>query len=302
MDRKYKATTEERLDKVLETLIEKSRSYIQTLIKEGYVSVNGTITTKPSTKLRKGDVIEVKEKLETPITVEKEDKPLNILYEDQYLIVIDKEANLTVHPAGKNTTGTLVNRLLSHTENLSQLGGITRQGIVHRLDKDTSGVMLVAKDDETHKKLSEMFKNHEIKRKYISLVKGNFKEKRGTIDIGIKRIENSTKMKVSALGKPAITHYKVLETIGPYTLLQVELETGRTHQIRVHMAYIGHPVVGDPLYGKKDKNIPLERQFLHSYEIRFNHPIIGKDMRFVSMLPRDLRAFLKELREKWKKK
>ena len=302
MNGEYKATTEERLDKVLEVLTEKSRSYIQTLIKEGYVAVKGKTTIKPSTKLHKGDTIEVKEKLEIPTTVEKEDKPLNIIYEDQYVIVIDKEANLTVHPASKNTSGTLVNRLLAHTEDLSRVGGITRRGIVHRLDKDTSGIMLVAKDDETHKKLSEMFKNHEIKRKYISLVKGNFKEKRGTIDIGIKRIENSTKMKVSPLGKPAITHYKVLETIGPFTLLQVELETGRTHQIRVHMAYIGHPVVGDPLYGKKDKDIPLERQFLHSYEIHFNHPIIGKDMRFISMLPIDLRALLKELREKWKKK
>lgn len=303
MESKFVALHTGRLDKIVEEKFpEFSRSYIQKLIKEGYVSVNGKTVEKPSHKVKENDLVEVREKPEEVLAVEKEDKPLKIVYEDKYLLVIDKEAGLTVHPVGKKTSGTLVNRLLYHVEDLSQIGGVIRPGIVHRLDKDTSGLMVVAKEDSAHRALSEMLKKHEIKRRYICLVKGNFKERVGTINLPIKREQGTTRMRITVMGKEAITHFKVLETIGPYTLLQVELETGRTHQIRVHMAHIGHPLVGDTVYGKKDKNVELERQFLHSYEISFIHPIIGKKIRFVSELPTDLKEVLFKLREKWKKK
>jgi len=302
MENRFEAKENSRLDKAIESNTSFSRSYIQKLIKEGYVSVNDKIVLKPSFKVKVGDSIVVKEKEKEFLKIEKEDKPLNIVYEDPYLLVVNKEANLTVHPVGSKTTDTLVNRLLYHVKDLSTIGGVVRPGIVHRLDRDTSGLMLVAKEDTTHRLLSEMLKKHEIKRKYICLVKGNFKERFGTINLPIKREQGTTKMRISVLGRPAITHYRVLETIGPYTLLAVELETGRTHQIRVHMAHIGHPLVGDNLYGKLDKAIPLNRQFLHSYEISFNHPIINKKLRFVSMLPTELKSVLEELRKKWKKK
>ena len=303
MDNKIVASTSDRLDKVLENALpQMSRSYIQKLIKEGFVSVNGNVIEKPSHKVKEGDSIKVREKPPEVLNVEKEDKPLKVVYEDKYLLIIDKEAGVTVHPVGKKTTGTLVNRLLYHVEELSQIGGVIRPGIVHRLDRDTSGLMVVAKEDTAHRALSEMLKKHEIKRRYICLVKGTFKERTGTINLPLKREQGTTKMRVSVMGKEAITHFKVLEAIGPYTLLQVELETGRTHQIRVHMAHIGHPLVGDTVYGKRDKNINLERQFLHSYEISFIHPIIGKELRFVSQLPNDLKEVLFDIREKWKKK
>ncbi|BAL81341.1 RluA family pseudouridine synthase [Caldisericum exile] len=303
MENKFVVERTDRLDKVIEDKLPNlSRSYIQKLIKEGYVLVNGSIVEKPSHKVKVNDIVEVKEKEAEVLQVEKEDKPIKIVYEDEYLLIIDKEAGLTVHPVGSKTTNTLVNRLLYHIEDLSQIGGIIRPGIVHRLDRDTSGLMVVAKNDTAHRALSEMLKRHEIKRKYICLVKGNFKEKVGIINLPLKREQGTTRMRVSVMGKEAITHFKVLESIGPYTLLQVELETGRTHQIRVHMAHIGHPLVGDTIYGKRDKNINLERQFLHSYEISFKHPIIDKELRLVSELPCDLKKVLWELREKWKKK
>ncbi|MFU2158489.1 RluA family pseudouridine synthase [Caldisericum sp. AR60] len=303
MENKFIADATGRLDKIIENKLKNlSRSYIQKLIKEGFVLVNGKVIEKPSHKIKANDLIVVKEKKPEKLEVGKEDKPIKIVYEDEYLLVIDKEAGLTVHPVGRKTTNTLVNRLLYHVEDLSQIGGVIRPGIVHRLDRDTSGLMVVAKTDTAHRTLSEMLKRHEIKRRYICLVKGNFKETFGTINLPLKREQGTTKMRVSIMGKEAITHFKVLETIGPYTLLQIELETGRTHQIRVHMAHIGHPLIGDTLYGKKDKNIDLERQFLHSYEISFKHPIINKELRFTSELPEDLKETLWELRKKWKKK
>lgn len=302
MENRFKVEEAGRLDKVVESKLEYSRNYLQTLIKEGFVSVNGKQVLKPSFKVKPGDEIVIKEKEKEAPEITYENKDLKIVYEDQYLVIIDKEAHLTVHPVGSKTKDTLVNRLLYHIKDLSTIGGTLRPGIVHRLDRDTSGLMIVAKEDTTHKLLSDMLKNHEIEKKYICLVKGNLKEKWGTINLPIKRIPGTTKMKISVYGRSAITHYKLIETIGPYSLLSVKIETGRTHQIRVHMAHIGHPIVGDTLYGKADKNIKIDRQFLHSYEISFKHPIINKNMRFFSMLPKELKVVLDDLRMKWKKK
>lgn len=302
MENRFKVEEAGRLDKVVESKLEYSRNYLQTLIKEGFVFVNGKKVLKPSFKVKPRDEIIIKEKEKESPEITYENKDLKIVYEDQYLVIIDKEAHLTVHPVGSKTKDTLVNRLLYHVKDLSTIGGTSRPGIVHRLDKDTSGLMIVAKDDTTHKLLSDMLKNHEIEKKYICLVKGNLKEKCGTINLPIKRIPGTTKMKISIYGRSAITHYKLIETIGPYSLLSVKIETGRTHQIRVHMAHIGHPIVGDTLYGKADKNIKIDRQFLHSYEISFKHPIINKNMRFCSALPGELKVVLDDLRMKWKKK
>ena len=271
------------------------------MIQQGIVKVNGKVVEQ-SYKLKIGETVEVGEFIAKETKLKKEDKPLKILYEDKYLLVVDKEAGVTVHPVGSKNTNTLVNRLLFHIKDLSAISGTIRPGIVHRLDKDTSGVLIVAKEDKAHLKLSEMLKKHDIDRRYIALVKGKLDVRQGKIDIPIDRIKGETKMKVSPMGRRAITHFKVLEEIGPYTLVAVRLETGRTHQIRVHFSYLGHPVVGDPLYGGRDRDVKLNRQFLHAYEISFIHPIINKRITVYSHLPDDLMEVLKELREKWKKK
>jgi len=300
MEKTFKADSKIRLDSFLKEKTGKSRSSLQRLIKEGYTKVNGK-EVKPSYVLNKGDIVYYSEKKPVELKIKKEEKPLKIVYEDENLLIIDKEAGLIVHPVGSKTTSTLVNRLLFNVKDLSGIGGVIRPGIVHRLDRDTSGLMVVAKNDVTHIKLSEMLKEHLIKRKYIALVRGIIHEKRGTINIPIKKKLGETKMKVSILGKEAITHFKTLEIIGNYTLVQIQLETGRTHQIRVHFAHLGHPLIGDYVYGGKEREIKLSRQFLHSYEISFTHPIIGRQIRAVSELPEDLKETLKKIREKWKR-
>lgn len=300
MEKLFKVDHQERLDIFLTDKTKKSRSHIQKLIKEGNITVNEK-NVKPSHLLKIGDLVLMEEPEPQKLNLKSENKPLKIVYEDKFLAIIDKEAGLTVHPAGNKIDDTLVNRLLFHIKDLSNIGGILRPGIVHRLDKNTSGLMVVAKNEESHIKLSEMLKEHKIKRKYITLIKGKIKEKTGTIDLPIKRKKGETKMKISVFGKRAITHYKKLEEIGIFTLLEIKLETGRTHQIRTHFSYIGHPIVGDQVYGGKVKEVPLDRQFLHSYEISFKHPIIGKEIKAYSMLPNDLLKTLKILRKKWKK-
>jgi 23S rRNA pseudouridine1911/1915/1917 synthase len=300
MEKTFKVDIQERLDVFITIKTQKSRSYIQKLIKNGNVTVNDKVV-KSSYLLKIGDNVLVREPEPEKLLIKGENKPLKIVYEDQFLVVIDKIAGLTVHPVGNRIEDTLVNRLLFHIKDLSSIGGVMRPGIVHRLDKDTSGLMVVAKNEEAHLKLSEMLKEHSIKRKYIALVKGRLKEKTGTVDLPIKRKNGETKMKISISGKRAITHYKKIEEIGPFTLIKVELETGRTHQIRAHFSYIGHPIVGDPVYGGKEKEVPLKRQFLHSYEISFKHPIIDKEIKEYSMLPNDLLKTLEILRKKWKK-
>lgn len=301
MEKTFRVEKSMRLDIFLANKTSKSRSYIKKLIKEGKVSIKNIIVVKPSFILENGDFIKIQELEPKKLHLQSENKPLEIVYEDDYLLIINKEAGLTVHPVGNKIEGTLVNRLLFHIKNLSNIGGVLRPGIVHRLDKDTSGLMVVAKTEEAHIKLSEMLKEHKIKRKYLALVKGKIKEKNGTINLPIKRKSGETKMTISAFGRRAVTHYKKLDEIGPFTLLEIRLETGRTHQIRTHLSYIGHPIVGDLVYGGKTKELPLKRQFLHSYEISFNHPIIEKEIKAFSMLTFDLLNTLHILREKWKK-
>jgi len=300
MEKLFKVDRQERLDIFLVDKTKKSRNYIQKLVRDRNITVNKK-TVKPSYFLKIGDLILMEEPEPQKLLLESENKPLKIVYEDRFLAIIDKEAGVTVHPAGNKINETLVNRLLFHIKDLSSIGGILRPGIVHRLDKDTSGLMVVAKNEESHIKLSEMLKEHKIKRKYLTLIKGKINEKTGTIDLPIKRKKGQAKMTISISGRRAITHYKKLEEIGPLTLLMVELETGRTHQIRAHFSYIGHSIVGDPIYGGKIKEVLLKRQFLHSYEISFKHPIIGKEIKAYSMLPDDLLKTLEILRKKWKK-
>jgi len=298
-----RASKRERIDIFLSEKLEYTRSYLQRLIKEGYITVNGE-TVKSSYVLKKNDLIKIEEKPPVKLNLLKENKPLKIIYQDEYLAVVDKEAGIIVHPVGGKRENTLVNRLLFHLSDISEIGGVIRPGIVHRLDKDTSGLLVVAKTNEAHLKLSELLKTHRIERKYIALLKGHLDNRKGTINLPIDRKGGGEiKMQVSPFGRRAITHYRVIEEIGPYTLVSVKLETGRTHQIRVHFAYIGHPVAQDHLYGGKvSEDITLSRQFLHAYEISFIHPIIGKRIIVYSMLPDDLQEALRELRDKWKKK
>ncbi len=303
MEKILTADKKERLDKFLSENLSYTRSFIQKIIKKGVVKVNGSPVLKPSFKLNTGDKVQVGEIKNEPLHIKKENKPLKILYEDKYLLVVDKPAGLTVHPVGSKNTDTLVNRLLFHAKDLSGIGGVIRPGIVHRLDRDTSGVLIVAKNDEAHQKLSEMLKRHDINRRYLALVKGVPDPETGTIDLPIARKPGTTRMFVSPSGRRAITHYRVVERMSSaFSLVMLKLETGRTHQIRVHLSYIGHPVVGDSVYGGKVKEPQINRHFLHAYEISFIHPIIGTRITVYSMLPKELKETLNTVRRLWKKK
>ena len=265
-----------------------SRSFYKRLIDDGKVIVNGVIITKAGTKLVSGDVVEA----DIPAPVEDEsfiaqDIPLDIVYEDSDLLVINKPQGMVVHPACGHTEGTLVNALLAHCkDDLSDINGVVRPGIVHRIDKDTSGLMLACKNNFTHLKLADMLSRHEIVREYRALVYGFVKEDKGMIDAPIGRSSNDRrKMAVNKDGKPAVTHFEVIERLGDITDIKLILETGRTHQIRVHMSYIGHPVVGDPVYASRRKSYGLSGQALHSKAITFVHPRTGETMHFECDLP-----------------
>ena len=265
-----------------------SRSFYKRLIDEGKFSVNGTVITKAGTKLSAGDVV----KADIPAPVEDgsfvaQDIPLDIVYEDSDLLVINKPQGMVVHPAAGHSEGTLVNALLAHCkDDLSDINGVLRPGIVHRIDKDTSGLMLACKNNFTHLKLADMLSRHEIVREYRALVYGFVKEDKGMIDAPIGRASTDRrKMAVVKEGKPAVTHFEVLERYGEISDLKLILETGRTHQIRVHMSYIGHPVVGDPVYASRRKNYGLSGQALHSKAITFVHPRTGETMHFECDLP-----------------
>ena len=265
-----------------------ARSFYKKLIDDGKVTVNGKAVTKAGTKLAAGDVVEA----DIPAPVDDEtfvaqDIPLDIVYEDSDLLVINKPQGMVVHPAAGHREGTLVNALLAHCKDeLSDINGVVRPGIVHRIDKDTSGLMLACKNNFTHLKLADMLSRHEIVREYRALVYGFVKEDKGMVDAPIGRSANDRrKMAVNKDGKHAITHFEVLERFGEITDLKLVLETGRTHQIRVHMAYIGHPVVGDPVYAPRRKNYGLSGQALHSQAITFVHPRTGETMHFECDLP-----------------
>lgn len=281
-----------RIDKYLSEKLDLSRSKIQKLIDNKKVIVNNK-TVSANYKIKMGDLIEVNDDLNYEINIEKENIPLDIVYEDDYLLIVNKESGMVTHPAPGHYTKTLVNALL-YKFDISSTTDI-RPGIVHRLDKDTSGLMVVAKNEKTHEKLSEMIKNKEVKRHYIALVEGVIQHETGTIDAPIGRDQyDRQKMAVTDInGKDSITHFKVLKRYKDKTLVECILETGRTHQIRVHMKYINHPVVNDPIYNKKKSDD--FGQMLHSKSIEFIHPITKKEIYFEVEPPKEFMEKLKQL-------
>lgn len=275
-----------RLDVFLSRYFEdKSRSYLQNLIEEGNVKVNEKLK-KSNYKLKCGEKVDILIPEPVSLNVEPEDIPLDIAYEDNDVIVVNKPQGMVVHPAAGVYNGTLVNALLSHCKDLSGINGVARPGIVHRIDKDTSGILVIAKNDNAHNKLAEQFKDHSMTRSYIALVEGILKKDEGIIDAPLGRhpVER-IKIAVVKDGRRAVTHYRVLERFNNNTLVECVLETGRTHQIRVHMAYIGHPLVGDPVYGYKKQRFNLKGQMLHAKKLGFIHPSTGEYVEFQSDLP-----------------
>lgn len=295
-----------RLDLVLSAALEDySRSFVQKMFENGCVSVNGEVCLTKKHKAAAGDKVEVRVPQPEKLEVTPEDIPLDIVYEDDQLLVVNKPAGMVVHPAPGNYSGTLVNALMYHCgDDLSSINGVIRPGIVHRIDKDTSGLLMVAKTDRAHSSLSQQLAEHSITRRYKAIVYSNIKEDEGTIDKPIGRSPgNRLKNAVILPGKPgsagarsAVTHYRVLERFGGFTLIEAVLETGRTHQIRVHMSYIKHPLLGDELYGPAKNKVGAKRQMLHAGVLGFVHPINGKYMEFTCPLPEDYEEVLRRLR------
>jgi 23S rRNA pseudouridine1911/1915/1917 synthase len=283
-----------RLDKYVgERCPELSRTHAQQLIQDGFITVNGK-TVKPSLKLNIGDKVAIVIPPEPPPHLEPENIPLKIVYEDADLLVVDKPAGLPVHPAPGHPSHTLINAILNYLPALGADADSLRPGIVHRLDKDTSGLLLVAKNRLAQANLSQQFKNRTVKKTYITLVRGKLTPERGTIEAAIGRDpSHRQRMAVVAKGREARTEYRVIRYIGGYSLLEIKPETGRTHQIRVHLAAIGFPVVGDATYGLKFPRLP--RQFLHANKIAFRLPSTGAFVEFESPLPPDLEKILKEI-------
>lgn len=287
-----------RLDLYLsQELDEISRTYIQNLIKEGRILVNGMIK-KPKYLVKEGDNIIVELPKPKKLEVLAEKLPLDIVYEDEDLLLVNKEQGMVVHPAPGNYSGTLVNALMYWVDNLSSINGIIRPGIVHRLDKDTSGLLLVAKNDYSHRFLSEQFKERTIKREYIALVKGQFKDLEGIINAPIGRNPNDRKkmMVTEKNSREAITKYKLLESFSNYSLVELELMTGRTHQIRVHLSYLNRPIIGDPLYGDKKLQFNLSGQLLHAKRLGFIHPRSKEYMEFTSEMPERFKDFINKIK------
>ena len=276
---------------------ETTRSSAQRQIEQGNVVVNGKKITKVSYKIAKGDNITVEEQEPVEIELKAQDIPVDIIYEDKDIIVVNKPKGMVVHPANGNPDGTLVNAIMAICKgSLSGIGGEIRPGIVHRLDKDTSGLLIVAKNDIAHVNMSEQIKRHEVKKTYIALVRGIVKENEATIDMPIGRSNSDRKkMAVTKNGKNAVTHIKVLKRYDKYTLLEINIETGRTHQIRVHLAHIGYPVIGDYIYSNGKNEFGIVGQCLHAKSLEFKHPITGKDMKLEAPLPEYFEKVLNEL-------
>ena len=292
----------ERIDKgVAEFFGDLTRSYVKKLTDEGNILINGK-KAKASSKLLCGDRVEINLPDPEPVGAEAQDIPLDIVYEDDSLLVINKPRGMVVHPAAGNYDGTLVNALLAHCgSSLSTINGVIRPGIVHRLDKDTTGLLVAAKGDAAHLALSEQLKTRTLKRRYFALVHSNIKEDGGTVDKNLKRSPSDRKkiaVCTAGEGRSAVTHYSVLERFGRYTYINCDLDTGRTHQIRVHMRWLGHPIVGDKTYGVKNEEFNLVGQLLHAGKIGFIHPKSREYMEFTVPLPEDFEKVLTVLRNK----
>ena len=287
-----------RLDTCIASQTELSRSRAAQLIQGGAVSIDGKIAEKSKQIVQPGQKITIDIPPAADTGVLPEELPLTILYEDNDLLVIDKPQGMVVHPAPGHSSGTLVNALMYHVDDLSGIGGELRPGIVHRIDKMTSGLLVVAKNDPAHNDLSEQFSTHKAHREYLALVEGNIREDSGTVDAPIGRHpKDRKKMAIvkDGTGRNAVTHWRVLYRFGTRTLIKCILETGRTHQIRVHMAYIHHPVTGDTVYGSSGSALGLDGQSLHGYALRFRHPSSGEECAFCSRLPDYFLNALKKL-------
>lgn len=284
-----------RLDKALADLTELSRAQANESIKAGEVLVNGK-AVKAKYAVKEGDVISYQVPEEEVLEYVAEDIPLDIVYEDEDVAVVNKPQGMVVHPSAGHSTGTLVNALMYHIKDLSSINGVVRPGIVHRIDKDTSGLLMIAKNDKAHNALASELKDQKSLRKYLAIVHGNLPNDRGIIEAPIGRSDKDRKKQaVTAKGKPALTRFHVLERFGDYTLVELTLETGRTHQIRVHMAYIGHPVAGDPAYGPR-KTLKGNGQFLHAQTLGFTHPRTGELVQFTAEAPAIFQETLEQLR------
>lgn len=286
----------QRIDKYLSINIEgKSRSFIQGLIDEKKVMANDKII-KSNYKLKNKDLITVEMPDPVELNVEPEKMDLDIVYEDEDVIVVNKAKGVVVHPAPGNYTGTLVNGILYYCSDLSGINGVIRPGIVHRIDKDTSGLLVIAKNDKAHINLSEQIKNRQVNKIYVALVKGIISENEATINMPIGRsTKDRKKMAVDKNGKEAVTHFKVIKRYNKYTYIKVKIDTGRTHQIRVHMSNIGYPIVGDIVYSNGKNDFGIEGQMLHAKELEFKHPITGKLMHFEAPLPKYFEEILSKL-------
>lgn len=286
----------QRADVGLALLLDITRSNMQRLLEDGR-AVKGAKVLKANYKLRAGDEIVVTLPEPQPLDAQPENIPLDIIYEDEDVIVVNKARGMVVHPAAGNYSGTLVNALLYHCKNLSGINGVIRPGIVHRLDKDTSGIMICAKNDEAHLSLSQQIQAKTARRTYLAVVRGNIKTDSGTIETQIARdkVDRKKMAVVKENGREAITDYEVVERFGKYTLVRCKLRTGRTHQIRVHMEYLGYPLVGDPKYSPMKTPFAIKGQALHSQTLEFTHPRTGERMRFEAPLPEDMQKIITRL-------
>ncbi|MCM3126281.1 RluA family pseudouridine synthase [Paenibacillus sp. MER 78] len=289
----------ERIDKyIADSMDDVSRSQVQIWIGDGHVTVNGN-QVKSNYKLAAGDKIELVVPEVAAVEILPENIPLEVVYEDSSVIVVNKPRGLVVHPAPGHASGTLVNALMYHCHDLSGINGELRPGIVHRIDKDTSGLLMAAKNDKAHASLAAQLKDHSVNRRYIALVHGHVQHDQGTIDAPIGRDAHDRKMftVTERNSKHAVTHFSVMERLGDHTLLELKLETGRTHQIRVHMKFIGHPLVGDPMYGRS-KGVKMNGQALHAATLGFVHPDSGETLEFNAPLPQDMEDVLASLRSR----
>ena len=289
-----------RLDVYIKDNTSFSRTYIDSLIKEGLVKVNEILVVKSSYKTKLNDVIDITEKEVVKLDLNPQNLPLDIIYEDEDILIIDKERGMVVHPSNGHSDNTLVNAILYHcNDKLSSINGVIRPGIVHRIDKDTSGILCICKNDSSHKNIATQFAEHTNIRKYKAIVRGIVKQDEGTINKPIGRDKrNRLRMAIDVNGKNAITEYKVIERFESYTFVECNLRTGRTHQIRVHMKDLGHPLLGDLIYGKVDKHFKdLNGQILHAYYLEINHPRTNQRMIFETKLPKYFEDVLVKIRK-----